>query len=54
MLVLLVVAAKILAAKAGASVDLACLPCQPTCLAYATFFVSLPALFVPTSSPPVL
>jgi hypothetical protein len=38
MLVLIVAGAKILRVKAGISVDLPCLPCQPACL------VSLPAL----------
>jgi hypothetical protein len=37
-LVLLVVIAKLLADKAGSSVELACLPCLPACL------VGLPAL----------
>jgi len=38
MLVFLIANAKILAVKAGTSIHLACLPCQPACL------VSLPAL----------
>jgi len=31
-LALFVAAAKILAVEAGTSIDLACLPCRPTCL----------------------
>jgi len=62
---MLVAAAKILAAKAGTSISLAQLPCQPTCLVsppalsahlpcQPTCLVGPPALFVPTTRPLIL